>query len=400
MEASNSDSGKNSQESATPHHSFVQPTLLRRRAVLAAATLGTLAPPFARAGVSGTIRLGQSLPLTGPHSTLTKSYQESAVATFNEANSRRGPGDPQFELISLDDEGRLELTKSNTMRLAAIHGVHALFGYGGEGADRVGAMAAEAAGLPYVAPISGSVELRSSRRPGTFVFRASHADEIRCIARNAELIGLSRLGLVYEQTFLGLEMRNAMLELMTQKHRENIVFATIDTTGSNYTLPGALAAMLAGNPQAIVLGSNDVASAAFVKALRSAGYKGYIYALSAVGHGLADLLGPLVTGISVTQVVPVPGGDSRAVVLEHKAFCARNNIAPTFHSMEAWLGARLFILAMKTAGGTQPADIAKALVSAPEREFGGYTAKWYESKPNPYARVSLTVYDRDGRLRT
>ena len=31
------------------------------------------------------------------------------------------------------------------------------------------------------------------------------------------------------------------------------------------------------------------------------------------------------------------------------------------------------------------------------RNFGGFSSKWYASKPNPTASVGLTVYDRDGR---
>ena len=44
--------------------------------------------------------------------------------------------------------------------------------------------------------------------------------------------------------------------------------------------------------------------------------------------------------------------------------------------MEGWIGATLFIEAMKHARGTQPSSIAEALVSAPAHDFGGYFAQW------------------------
>jgi hypothetical protein len=136
-----------------------------------------------------------------------------------------------------------------------------------------------------------------------------------------------------DRTFLGLEKRNAMLEHVTGVRLVSTVFATIDTLASPHTLPGAVEAILAGYPQAIVLGSNDVASAAFVEAARSAGYKRLFHALSGVGHGLGGLLGPLVAGISVTKVVPLPSGDSRVVSIEHRAFCARHGIKPTAYAL-------------------------------------------------------------------
>lgn len=375
----------------------------QRRRALVAAGLAVCTPGWSQTTSSGriTFRLGQSLPLTGPHAVLAKSYRAAAAATFDEFNRNRDVNTgPRFELISLDDKSRPELTAENVDRLNTQHGVHALFGFVGEGADREGAMAAARAGLPYIAPVSGAVELRSSRRPGTFVFRASHADEIRYIAHHAELIGLTRLALVYELTFLGLEMRNTMLDLLDAERRTDVTLTTIDTAGSAYTVPGAVATIMSSQPQAIVLGSNDVASSAFVKAVRAAGFKGYLYALSSVGsQGLAGRLDKLVSGISVTQVVPFPLSDTQAVSRVHRSFCSRNAIEPTLHTMEGWIGATLLIEAMKRARGTQPSAISEALVSAPAHDFGGYFAQWYASRPNPKAPVSLTFYDRDGRLK-
>jgi branched-chain amino acid transport system substrate-binding protein len=384
----------------SPDSAFVGGVRRRTLAVATAAVASGLAWGQARTDVVRTIRLGQSLPLSGPHSVLGRSYRESAAARFEEANEQQRQTGLRFELISLDDQGQPELTLANARRLAASERVQALFGFVGEGADRVGAMAAEEADLPYVAPVSGAVELRTAKRPGVFVFRASHEDEIRYIMRHAELIGLSRLALAYELTFLGLEMRNAILDFQDPARRTAVALTVIDPAGSNFTVPGAVATILEKDPQAIILGSNDVASSALVRAVRVSGYKGYVYALSGVGsQGLVTRLGPLASGISVTQVVPFPLTDSLAVARTHRVFCARHGIQPTFHTMEAWIGASLFIEAVKRTGATQAAEIARSLTSAPEFDFGGYFARWYRSRPNPVARVSLTVYDRDGRLR-
>lgn len=374
-----------------------------RRSLLAAMGLAAITPAWSQptGGPDKTIRLGQSLPMTGPHALLSTAYRHSAAAVFKDANERAQGQGMRYELVSLDDGGDPEKTTANVARLVAGQGVNALFGFGGEGANRAGAMAAEAAGLPYIAPVSGAVELRSPLRPGTFVFRASHSDELRYIARHAETIGLSRIALVYELTFQGLEIRNAMLGLLDGDRRENAVLASIDTAGSAYTVPGAVATVMQGHPQAVVLASNDVASAAYVRALRGAGYKGYLYALSSVGsQGLAGRLGSLVTGIAVTQVVPLPNTDALKVCFDHRTFCARHGITPSFHSMEAWMGATMFVEATSGLRGTQAAEIAKALRNAREHDFGGYFGRWFESSPNPLAQVSLTVYDRDGRLRT
>jgi branched-chain amino acid transport system substrate-binding protein len=376
--------------------------MIRRRHFVVsscAASVGVRAAAQAKE-TSGVLRLGQSLPLSGPHASLGTAYRAAAMATFGEfARTAATSNAPRVELISLDDGGQPERTAVNVKLLAAEHRVHALFGFVGSGADRVGSRAAVVEGLPYVAPVSGSVELRTSRSPGTLTFRASHAEEIRYIARHAETIGVTRLALVYEYNFLGWELRDTVLDLLEAGGNRQVALTSIDREGSPYSVPGAVEAVLTKQPQAIILGSNALASAGFVRAARSAGFKGYLYALSSVGsQGLGEQLGPLVSGISITQVVPFALSSKTAVSRNHRAFCSRHRIEPSSHSMEAWIGATLFVESMKRLRSIGSAAIADALTASVPFDFGDYIGQWYASRPNPKAYVSLAVYDRYGRL--
>lgn len=373
---------------------------LRRRPFVTAtfgAMLGRWAEAQVRDPAYGALRLGQSLPLTGPHAVEGTAFRASAKAAFDDF-ARQGANAPRVELISLDDGGQPERTAVNVKLLASEHRVHAFFGFVGSGADRVGARAAAIEGLPYIAPASGSVELRSARSPGTFNFRASHAEEIRYIVKHVGTIGLSKLALVYEYNFVGWELRDTVLELVESAMRSGVVLSSIDREGSKYSVPGAVETILATQPQAIILGSNPVASASFVRAARAAGFKGYFYALSSVGTGLGELLGPLVAGIAVTQVVPFALSNKSVVSTKHRAFCSRHGIAPSSHSMEAWLGASLLFESVRRLRGTAPNAIIEALSAAPPVEFGEYSGQWYASRPNPKAYVSFSLYDRFGRM--
>jgi ABC-type branched-subunit amino acid transport system substrate-binding protein len=374
---------------------------MRRRGLTAAGLSGLVAPwswALASGETAPTLRLGQSLPLSGPHAVLGIPVRAAAKFAFEELAQPRARG-PRVQLISVDDGGHPERTAVNVKLLASEQRVHALFGFVGGGADRVGARAAAAEGLPYVAPLSGAVELRSRNSPGTFTFRASHADEIRYIARHVETINVTRLALVYEYNFMGWELRDTVLDLMGTGAGREVALTSIDREGSPYSVPGAVAAVLAKRPQAIILGSNAVASAAVVKALRAEGYAGYLYALSSVGtQALGDLLGPWVTGIAVTTVVPFALSDKTAVARRHRKFCLRHGLSPSAHSMEAWLAANLFVEAVKGLGAVTPDAIAGMLNVAPPMDFGDYTCQWHGAQPNPRAAVSLAVYDRNGRL--
>lgn len=147
---------------------------LRRRPFVAlplSALLGHRAVAQARDPSTHTLRLGQSLPLSGSLAALGTAFRASAAATFGELASQSA-STPRIELISLDDGGQPERTAVNAKLLASEHRVHAFFGFLGSGADRAGARGAAVEGVPYVAPVSGAIELRSTSAPGAFNFRA------------------------------------------------------------------------------------------------------------------------------------------------------------------------------------------------------------------------------------
>jgi ABC-type branched-subunit amino acid transport system substrate-binding protein len=157
--------------------------------------------------------------------------------------------------------------------------------------------------------------------------------------------------------------------------------------------------MLAGEPQAIVLGADYVASARFVEAMREAGYGGLFYTLSTVGgHALMERLGARAVGLSVTQVVPFPWTLSSVVGRRFQVFCQRHHIVPSFTSMEAFLAASLLVDALRRARGLTPALLAEALDRLPPRDFGGFVAAFYGKTRRAPAQVDLTVYSRTGKF--
>lgn len=375
----------------------------RRQLLLAAGLMPlTLHRTATAQAAAAVIRIGQSAPLTGTYSVLGLAYRAAALAVFKDANAAAGAvNGRRIELVSLDDQDQPERAAVNAKLLASEHQVSAFFGFVGAGADRVGARAAAEEGLPYIAPMSGSVELRTPQSPRTYTYRASHADEVRYIVRHTETIGVTRLAMVYEYNFLGWELRDTLLETLSPKQQASTTFTSIDREGSEYSIPGAVAIVMARQPEAIILGNNYVATAKFVRAVREAGFKGYFYTLSTVGsQGLVLSLGALVAGISVTQVVPFPLSDVSPASRLHRAFCERHGLQPSFHSMEAWLSATMLVDALKRAKAFTATGIADALEAMPARDFGGFVGQWRASKPNPKAFVSLTVYNRDGKLIT
>jgi ABC-type branched-subunit amino acid transport system substrate-binding protein len=316
-------------------------------------------------------------------------------------NAQGGVGGRPVELVTLDDEDAPERTAVNVKLLASEHRVLGLFGFVGAGAHRAGARGAVEEGLPYIAPVSGAQELRSGVLPWMFNFRAGHTDEITYIARHTRQVGIRRVSLLSEYNSQGWELRDALIASFEARGDEVASISSTDHEGSRYSLPGAVSSVLAGQPQAIVLGADYVASARFVRAVREAEFTGLFYTLSTVGGGaLMEQLGPQAAGISVTQVVPFPWTSSTPVGRAYQAFCARRRLEPSFPGMEAWLASQLLVEALQRLREFTPAKLAEALASLPAHDFGGFIGAFHGSDATRRVppQVDLTVFSRNGKF--
>ncbi len=346
------------------------------------------------------IRFGQSLPISGPLAKLGNSHRESVVAVFSEHNENGGVGGRRLELISLDDENRPEKTEVNVKLLAAEHRVAALFGFLGAGAHSSGARAAAIERLPYIAPVSGSKELRNGTHPSVFNMRASHDDEIDTIVRHIKQIGLKRAALVIEYNSAGWEVRDALIETQEKYGLDSASISSVDHQGSDFSLLGAVNTALAGQPQAIILGADYGASARFVTAVLKAGYKGPFYTLSTVGgSALINELGDQAFGLSVTQVVPFPWTSSSKVSRDYQAFCTKRKLEPSFVGMEAYLSANLLVNCCKRLReGVSSSSLFSVLASNTAVDFGGYVGSFYSRERSKLDQVDLVVYSKSGKF--
>jgi ABC-type branched-subunit amino acid transport system substrate-binding protein len=379
---------------------------MKRRSLLLGLPAASLLPSLflppgvqARTGGPAPIRLGQSVPVTGPLARVGIAVRDAALAVFAEVNAQGGIGGRDIELVTLDDEDRAERTAVNVKLLASQHQVVGLFGFVGAGAHRAGARGAAEEGLPYIAAFSGSQELRSGTLPWIYNLRAGHIDEIEYIARHTRQIGIRRVSLVSEYNSQGWELRDALISSFEARGDRVASITSVDHEGSKYSLPGAVSSVLAGDPQAILLGADYVASARFVDAVRKEGFTGIFYTLSTVGGtALTDTLGAHAAGLSVTQVVPFPWTSSSAVGRNFQAFCARHKIEASFASMEAYLGASLMVDALRRARDVTSARLAEALDSLPPRDFGGFVGAFYSKARRAPAQVDLTVFSKAGKF--
>lgn len=365
----------------------------RHTLVLAGAGAAALAlPSLAAAARPAVLRLGQSAPMEGANGAVGRQFRDTTRRWFDSINAEGGVAGYHLELVALDDGGQVERSATNAKLLAATHGVMGFFGFAGPGANRSGMQAASEEGVPFIAPVSGMDVLRQRANSNVYLLRAGHRDEIRQIIRHTSSLGVGRIALLFEYESAGWEIRDSFTEAAEAASLAKRVSASVSRGSSD--VESAVAVLGAADPQAIILAANTEACAAFVRAMRKAGFGGTFYTVSTVGgQSLLDQLGALAAGISVAQVVPFPWNGATPVSREFLAFCAAARITPDFASMEAYLAARWLtgILKLNRPRDASAAGLRGALDNMPAFQIGGFPLAF-----NPLTRsasnfVELTV---------
>ena len=147
--------------------------------------------------------IGQSARFSGPNATYGNDYRQGAQAWFDAVNRLGGIHGRTLRLVSLDDRYEPELTLSNTKRLLQNQQVVALFGFFGTPTSKLILPLVEAAGIAYVAPLTGARILREPFRPMVFNLRASYHQEINLLVAELERAGRHQVAVTYNRDAYG-----------------------------------------------------------------------------------------------------------------------------------------------------------------------------------------------------
>jgi ABC-type branched-subunit amino acid transport system substrate-binding protein len=124
------------------------------------------------------VRVGQSLPLTGPLGAVVKPIAEGQKVLLDELNAEGGVRGATIDLITLDDGAQPDRTEANTRRLIEEEKVTTLFGYAFvPGLVRALPLANEK-GVPLLGVYNGADIARTPANPSLFTTTASLADEV------------------------------------------------------------------------------------------------------------------------------------------------------------------------------------------------------------------------------
>jgi ABC-type branched-subunit amino acid transport system substrate-binding protein len=364
--------------------------------LVAATALAAGAEP----GVTATtILLGQSAAFSGPASELGSEMRAGALAYFQAINAAGGVSGRKIELRSLDDGYEPDRAAANTKKLID-DGVFLLFGYVGTPTSNASKPIFTAARVPFVGPFTGAESLRNPLNRYIFNIRASYYDETDKIV--GQLVGqtLDRIAVFYQNDDYG-KAGLAGVERAMQKRNLKIV-ATGTVERNTVDVTAAVKAIGSVEPQGVVMISAYKSCAAFIEAMRKAGYNPQFMNVSFVGSkALAHESGPAGRGVGISQVVPFPWNLSARVVKEYQqlleASTGKQNYSWT--SLEGFIAAKVLVEGLRRTGVdlTRERFIA-AMEQIRDFDVGGFVVTFTPTDHSGSKFVELTVIGKDERF--
>jgi branched-chain amino acid transport system substrate-binding protein len=272
------------QQTATPPFvadATTAPVLLRRRLLQGAAMAAAWPTAWAaKDTLGGEVRLGQSIALTGPLGDLGQALLQGAKSHFDAVNAKGGINGRRIELVSQDDGYDVKRAVANVDALLADSSTFALFNCFGTPMCEAVLPTVVAAGIPFFAPFTGALSLRVKER-SVFNIRASYPDEAEQLVKHLSTLGIKRVAVAYQNNSFGKEVFEGVRVAADKYQVSGIESATVENTGADAA--AAATKLLAGNPDAILVGLAGKPTLDFVKAVRQQRKGVSLYALSIMG---------------------------------------------------------------------------------------------------------------------
>jgi len=362
-----------------------------------AGALITLAP-WSQAA---TVVVGEVGPMSGLDANQGRAYAAGMQLAFGNAN-KAGVNGHTFTLVRKDDGGRPEDTVSVTRQMLAEDKPLVLAGYFGNRNvdDLVSAGLLQANKIALVG--YRSAEIRSET-PYLYSVRAGLREEINKLTQHLATIGITRLGLFYEEG-PGAPALLAAAEEAAKNAKGAIVAKASYPAGTARVSP-AVTAFVATPPQAIIMVSSGAAAAGFIEQYRAAGGGAQLFAHS--GADIEQLSKRLseeqMQGVAIAQVTPSPYTISSRLAKEFNDTVAKNeklDVPVSYAMMEGYITGKVIVEAVRRAGRTATREgIVAALDSMDYYDMGGYAVGFKPGMHTGSKFVELSIISGAGKIR-
>jgi len=372
------------------------------RGIVGRAALSLAALLCAHAVHAAAVVVGQVGPLSGLDASQGRAYATGMQLYFDAVNKAGGVNGHTFSLARRDDAGRPEETVAATRALLAEDRPMVLAGFMGSRnvADLVATGLLEKEHIALVG--YRTTEIRPET-PLLYSVRATLADELQKLTEHLATIGITRLGLFYEEGPGAPALLKAAEESATRA-KAKITHKASYPAGTARVTP-AVDVFLKEPPQAILLVSTGAAAAGFIEQYRAAGGAAQLFAHSGadVEQMAKRLSEEQMQGVAIAQVTPSPYKISSRLAKEFSDLAARAGaleVPVSYSMMEGFIAAKVIVEAVRRQGAKPTREgMAGALDAMASFDLGGYVVGFRPDRRNGSRFVELTIVSGAGRIR-
>jgi ABC-type branched-subunit amino acid transport system substrate-binding protein len=306
-------------------------------------------------------------------------------------------------LVRKDDAGNPEVTLKLTKELIEQDKALVLAGYFGianiETIARSGILDKE-----HIALVGWRAAQVRPETVNLFNVRASLRDELFKVAEHLSTVGITKLGIVYEQGPGGVQLMTSAGEA-AQKAKGTIV-AMAGYPAGTANVQQAVQAMLKVQPQAIMMIASGAAAAAFIDQYRKAGGVAQLFAndgvdMEQLGAKLDDAQ---MQGVSIAQAVPSPYKMQSRISKEFADAASKAGkdleVPVSYAMMEGYIAGKVVVEAIRRQGKSPTREgTISALGGMGYFDMGGYTISYSPDVRAGSKFVELTILGGKGKVR-
>jgi branched-chain amino acid transport system substrate-binding protein len=366
---------------------------------MAAAAMAAVALGTAQAGQVVVAQVG---PMTGLEAALGRGYAVGLDLAFKAANAAGGANGNTFTLVRKDDGGRPEDTVALTKQVLDEDKPLVLAGYFGNRniADLVSSGILEKNHIPLVG--YRIAEIRPET-PLLYNVRATLRDEIDKLAEHLATIGISRLGLLYEDG-PGAAALLAAADEAARRNKGQIV-ARASYPAGTASLDAAIRTFGHAKPQAIIMVATGAAAAAFIEGYRAEGGTAQLFTHSGadieqMSKRLAD---EQLQGIAIAQVTPSPYKISSRTTKEFLDIVGKGDkleVPVSYAMMEGFIDGKVIVEAVRRQHGRPSREgTVAALDAMTDVNLGGYVVGFKPGMHSGSHFVELSIVTGSGKVR-
>lgn len=350
---------------------------------------------------AGQLVVGQVGPMSGLEANQGRAYSAGMQLLFANVNKAGGINGNTFILVRKDDGGRPDGTLSGTEQILSEDKPLVLAGYFGNSSISVllrsGLLDKEKIALVGYR----SAEVRAET-PLLYNVHASLRDELNKITEHLATVGITRLGLFYEDG-PGTPALIAATEAAAKKANVTMVANASYAAGTARTTL-AVETFTRVAPEAIIMVANAAVAAGFIEQYRAEGGMAQLFAHS--GADVEQLSKRLAVeqmrGVVIAQVTPSPYKISSKLAKDFTDAVARAEkleVPVSYAMIEGYIAANVIVEAVRRQGARPTREGMVAALDAMDNfNIGGYVVGFKPGMRSGSKFVELSIISAAGKI--